>query len=108
MQDRFIDVGREHQRQLLQPLDDLVDVFHDARDRLMLVHHAVQPERPDGGAPQRGQQHAAQGIAEGMSVAALERLQAELGGVGVVLPLRHFDDVGAHQPGQIESRDHLL
>jgi len=108
VQHRFVDVGRQHQGELFQALDDLVDVFHHAGDGLVLVHHTVQPERPHRCTPERGQQHPPQRVAERVAVAALERLEPELGGVGVVLPLGHFDDVRVDQPGQIESRDHLL
>jgi len=33
----------------------------------------------------------------------LQRLEAELGGVGVVVALRHLDEMRAHQPGQING-----
>src|SRR3989449_9855816 len=89
------------------PLDDLMYVLDHAGDGLMLVDDAVEAECPDGRAPQRRQQHAAQRIAEGVAVAPLERLEAELGGVRVVFPLGHLDQVRADQPGQIKSRDHL-
>ena len=108
VQHRFVHVRGEHERQLLEALDDLVDVLHHAGNGLMLVDHAVQAERPHGGAAQRREQHAPQRVAEGVAVAALEGLEAEFGGVGVVLALRHFDDVRTDQPGQIESSDHLL
>jgi len=107
VQHRIVHVGREHQRQLLQPLDDLMHVLDHAGDGLMLVDDAVEAECPDGRAPQRRQQHAAQRIAEGVAVAPLQRLEAELGGVRVVFPLGHLDQVRADQPGQIKSRDHL-
>ena len=107
VQHGFVDVWVEHERELLQPLDDLVHVLDHAGDRLMLVHHAVEAERPDGRPAQRRQQHAAQRIAEGVAVAALQWLQAELGGVRIVFPLGHFDQMRAYQPGQIESRHHL-
>jgi len=104
---RFVHVGREDQRELLQPLDDLVHVLDHARNRLVLVHHAVEPEGPHRGAPQRREQHAAQRVAERVAVAPLQRLEPEFGGVGVVFPLGHLDQVWTHQPGQIESRHHL-
>ena len=104
---RLVHVGGDHQRQLLQPLDDLVDVLDDSRDGLVLVHHAVQAERPDRRAAQRGQQHSPERVAEGVAVAALQWLEPELGRVRVVLPLGHLHQVGPDEPGQIESRHHL-
>jgi len=104
---RFVHVGREHQRELLQPLDDLMHVLDHPGNRLVLVHHAVEPEGPHRRAPQRREQHAAQRVAERIAVAPLQRLEAELGGVGVVFPLGHLDQVWTDQPGQIESRHHL-
>src|SRR2546422_11776928 len=73
VQHRFVHVGGEHQGELLEALDDLVHVFDHPRDRLVLVHHAVDPERPDGGAPQRGQEHPAQRVSQRVAVAPLER-----------------------------------
>jgi len=84
-----------------------VHVFDDARDGLVLVHHAIQAERPHRGAAERGEQHPAQRVAEGIAVAPLQRLQAELGGVLVVFPLGHLDQMGPDEAGQIEGRDHL-
>ena len=107
VQHRFVHVGGEHEGQLLEALDDLVHVFDHARNGLMLVDHAVEPEGPDGRAAQGGQQQAAQRVAQGIAVAPLQRLQPELGGVGVVLPLGHFHQMGPDQPAQIKSRDHL-
>ncbi len=107
VQDRLVYLRGEHQRQLLQPLNDLMHVLDDRGDRLVLVDHAVETEGPHGGAPQRREQHAAQRVAESVPVAPLERLEAELGGVGVVFPLGHLDQVRTNQPGQIKSRDHL-
>ena len=107
MEHRLVDVGRDDEGELLQPLDDLVHVFDDARNGLVLVHHAVQAERPHRRAAERGEQHASQRVAEGVAVAPLKRLQAKLGGVLVVLPLGHLDQMGPDEAGQIQSRHHL-
>src|SRR2546430_4531971 len=45
-----------------------------------------------------------QRVAESVAVAPLERLESELGGIRVVFPLGHLDQVGADQPAQIKSR----
>src|SRR5213592_3910509 len=58
-------------------------------------------------APQRREQHPPQRVAEGVAVAPLERLQAELGCVLVVFPLGHLDQMRPDQAGQIEGRHHL-
>ena len=78
-----------------------MDIFHDARDRLVLVQHAVDAEPPDRRPAQRRQQHPSHRIAEGVAKAALERLQAELGDVRVVLALRRFDELRPDEPAQI-------
>jgi len=82
-------------------------VFDDARDGLVLVHDAVDAERPDCGAAQRREQQATQRIAQCVAVAPLERLESELGGIRVVLALGHLDQVRPDQPRQIKSRNHL-
>ena len=102
-EDGFVDVLVEHQGQRLEPLNDLVDVLEHAGHGLVLVHHAVQPEGPHRGAAQRGQQQAPERIAQRISEPALQRLEAELGDVRVVLPLGHFDQVRANQSGQING-----
>src|SRR3712207_8566533 len=37
-----------------------------------------------------------------------ERLQPELGGVGIVVPLRHLDEVGANQSSKIDGGGHFV
>ena len=103
----LVHFGRQHQGQLLQALDDLMHVFHDARNRLVLVHDTVDAERPDRGATQRREQQPAQRIAQRVAIAPLQRLEPELGGIRVVLALGHLDQVRADQPRQIKSRNHL-
>jgi hypothetical protein len=48
VEDRLVHVLREHEREGLQALDDLVHVLEDALHGLVLVHHAVHSEGPDG------------------------------------------------------------
>ena len=66
--------GVHAERQLLDVQHDVDDVFADAFQRRELVHHAVDLHGGDGRALQRGQQHAAQRVAERHAEAALERL----------------------------------
>ena len=49
-QHRLLDVVGQGERQRFEVADDLVDVLHDTRNRLVLVYDAVDPEAPDGGA----------------------------------------------------------
>src|SRR6266404_7701108 len=50
------------------------DVFEHTRDRRELVEHALDLHRGEGRTLQGGQEHTAQGVAEGQPEAALERL----------------------------------
>ena len=102
-----LDVVGERQRERLEVADDLVDVFDDARDRLVLVHDAVDAERPDGRAAQRRQQHAPHRVAERVAEAALERLQPEFGDVGVVFALGRFDQLRADESAEIDRVCHV-
>ncbi len=62
-----------------------------------LVHRAVDLDGGDGGAFQRGEQHAAQRVADGVAVTGFKRLGDELGvgfGGGCLFlgqPLGHFE-----------------
>ena len=106
MQHGALDVFGERQRQRLQVADDLVHVFDDAGDRLVLVHDAVDPDAPHGRAAQRRQQHATHRIAERVAEAALERLEAEFGDIGVVLALGCFNQLRTDEPTEIDRRSH--
>ena len=65
------------QRNLLQVEDDVGRILDDARNRRELVQHAVDLDRRDRRAFNRGQQHAAQRVADGRAEAALEGLGVE-------------------------------
>ena len=106
VQHGVFDVVRQDQRQRLEVADDLVDVFDDARDRLVLVHDAVDAEPPHRRAAQRREQHAAHRVAERVAEAALERLEAEFGDVGVVFALGRFDQLRADESAQINRVCH--
>ena len=106
MQHDVFDVVRQRQRERLEVADDLVDVFDDTRDRLVLVHDAVDAERPHGRAAERRQQHAPHRVAERVAEAALERLEPELGDVGVVFALGRFDQLRADESAEINRVCH--
>ena len=108
VEDRVVHVVGQHQGERLEPLHDLVDVLQHALDGLVLVHHAVEAEAPDRAAAQRGEEQAAERVAQGVAEATLQRLEAELGGVGVVVPLRHLDEMRANQSSQINGHGHFV
>ncbi len=60
--------------------------------------HAVDAEAPHGRAAERRQQHATHRVAERVAEAALERLEAELGDVRIVLALGRFDQLRTDEP----------
>ena len=65
------------QRDLLQVEDDVGRVLDHAGNRRELVQHAVDLHRGDRRALNRGQQHAAQRVADRRAETALERLRVE-------------------------------
>ena len=79
---------------LLDVEQDLGDVFLDVLDRAELVRDALDRHRGDRGARERGQQHAAQRVAERDAESGLERLDLELAVIGAALDL--FDRGGGH------------
>ena len=62
---------------LLEVEDDVGDVFLDVGHRRELVLDPGYLDRGDGSALERGQQHAPQGVAEGVPKAAGQRLHDE-------------------------------
>jgi hypothetical protein len=74
----------------------------------VLVNHAVDAEAPDGRPAQRREQHAPHRVAERVAEAALERLEAELCYVRVVVALGGFDQLRTDQPGEINDLCHVL
>ena len=70
-------VGVHLERDLLQVEDDVGRILDHARDRRELVQHAVDLDRGDRRALDRGQQHAPQRVADGRAEPALERLRVE-------------------------------
>ena len=72
------------ERDLLHVEDDVGDVLADAGEARELVKHALDLDRGDGGALERGEQHPAQRVAERHSEAALQRLGDEGGAAAAV------------------------
>src|SRR5690606_33349566 len=70
--------GAHPDRHVLEVEQHLEHVFLQAFDRAVLVQHAVDLDFGDREAGDRGQQHAAQRVAEGMAVATLERFDHDL------------------------------
>jgi hypothetical protein len=73
----------------------------------MLMYDAIEAKAPDCAATKGRQQKPSEGVAEGIPEPALQRLQAEFSGIGIVIPLRHLNDVGTNQPGQINGHGHF-
>ena len=73
--DRLVALGADDQ--FLEVQDDVGDVFLDALDGGELVQHAVDADAGDGRPGDRGQQGAAQRVAERVAEAGLERLDDE-------------------------------
>src|SRR5208283_5914397 len=68
-------VARVHaDRHGLEIQQNVDDVFLHALDGRVLVQHALDLDLGDGRARQRGQQHAPQSIAQGVTKTAFERL----------------------------------
>jgi len=67
---------------VLEVQQDFKHVFLEALDGGVLVQHAIDLDFRDGEAGDRGQQHAPQGVAQRVAIAALERLDDHLGAVG--------------------------
>src|SRR5258708_28356548 len=74
---------------LFQIEDDVGHILDDAVDRLELVVHALDLDRADGAALDGAEEHAAEGVADGVAIAGLEGLGDELGvgGRGALLDL---------------------
>src|SRR6185436_17614399 len=95
---------REGQR--LEIANDLVDIFDDTRNCLVLVNDAVDAECPYRCAAERREEHAAHRVAERMTKPALQRLEAEFSDVWVVFALRGFDQLWPDEPAQINRVCH--
>jgi hypothetical protein len=83
------------QGDLLDVEDDVGDVLAHSGEAAELMEHALDADRGDGCALQRGQEHAAQRVAERHAEAALERLGDEhAAAAGVAAGLLAFERVG--------------
>src|SRR4051812_35478683 len=67
--------------QVLDVQDDLGDIFLDTGNRGELVQHTVDPDAGYGSTGDRGQQRAAERVAEGVTEARLQRFDDEPGAV---------------------------
>ena len=100
--------GVHLQQDLLEVQDDVGDILDAALQVAEFVFGALDAHGGDGGAFQRGQQHAAQGIAEGAAVAGLEGLGGEHG-VGRGGRFLVLDDEARHlEPVQAGTHGALL
>ena len=106
-QQRVLETVIETECESLEVANDLMDILDDAGNRLMLVDDAIDPKRPHRGAPERRQEHPPHGVAQRVSEAALERLEAELGDVWIVFALRRFDELRSHEAPEIDRLCHL-
>ena len=77
------DCRREHD--VLQVQDDVGDVLGDACDGVELVEGVIEADLGDGGAGDRRKQGAAEGVAECVAEAGLERADGEPLAVGLFL-----------------------
>ena len=85
------------EQDLLQVQNDVGHVLDHAVNGGEFVHRAVDLDGGDGRAFERGEQHAAQRVADGVAVTGFKRFGDEFGvGVGggcffLVQPLGHFE-----------------
>ena len=107
MQHRVIHIVGQHQRQSLEPLHDLMNVLEHALYGLVLVNDSVETETPHRASSERGEQQSAERVTQGVAKAALERLEAEFSGIGIVIALRHLDEVRTNQAGQVNGHGHF-
>ena len=80
LRDVHLDFGRlavESRNEVLQVQDDVGDVLADARQGSELVRRPLDLDGRDGRALQGGEQHTAQRVAEGVTKAAVERLDCK-------------------------------
>ena len=96
-----IDVVIHRDDERLEVLDDLVNVFHDPLNGLMLVYNAVGPKGPNRRAAKRRQQHPSHRVSERMAETTLEGLDHELSRSCTFARIDGFDTLRQHESGQI-------
>src|SRR5580765_6820513 len=89
----------EHADHALEVEDDVRDVLANARDRRELVRDALDLHRGDCGALERREQHAAQRVSEGVTEAAVERLDHEDSALFVHFLVDDLRNLEVHQAG---------
>src|SRR6266496_555513 len=92
-------VAMQALNQVLEVEQDVGDVLANARQGRELVRDALDLDRGDRGALERGEQHAAQRVAECVAEAAIERLDLEDSAVLVDLFVDDLRDLELHQTG---------
>ena len=108
MKDDVLDIFRKREGQRLEIADDLVDVFDDTRDRLVLVQHTVDADSPHGRAAQRRHQQPAHCVSERVPETALERLKTEFCDIGIVFALRRLDKLRTDKSPEINCGCHFF
>ena len=99
----LVGVGVHAHDDVLEVEDDVGDVLLDARDRRELVRDALDPDALDRGAAKRGEQHAAEAVAEGVAEALVEGLDRERPLVVGDVLLADLRDLEFGQGGHWES-----
>ena len=97
-----LDLGRravEEDDEVLEVEDDVGDVLAYAGQRRELVGDALDLHGRDGGALERGEQHAAKRVPEGVAEAAVERLDREDTAMLVGVLVDDPRDLELHQAG---------
>ena len=69
----------ELEENFFQVQDDVGHVFNHAVEGGKFVHRAIDFDRGDGRAFERGEQHAAERVADGVAVTGFKRLSDEFG-----------------------------
>jgi hypothetical protein len=80
LRDVHLNLGRvavQRRDEVLEVEHDVGHVLADARERRELVRGALDLDRGDRGALQRGEQHATNGVAERVAEAAVQRFDGE-------------------------------
>jgi plasmid stability protein len=94
--------------EVLEVEDDVRDVLTNALERRELVRDPLDLDRGDGSALERREQHATQRVAEGVTEAAVERLDLEDPALLVQLLVDDLRDLKLHQTCASSQCDSFL
>jgi hypothetical protein len=100
----LVGIGVHAHDDLLEVEDDVGDVLLDPFDGRELVGHALDPHALDRGAAKRGQQHAAEAVAEGVAEALVEGLDDEGPAVVRNVLLADLRDLEIGQGGHVHPQ----